>query len=177
MVRNGHMELFSHWADAADHGKGAYVYSFNTDGETVQNPHAPNNVGRLGLNTFADVVSYSLIRRTGLVGAGSTPMLRHVPGDADVNGDGRSDLIAQNGTDTWVMTSTGTSFTAPVRWSAVAFAGGVATHIGDVNGDGRSDLIAQNATDTWVMTSTGTSFTAPTRWSAVAFRGDVANHG
>jgi hypothetical protein len=99
-----------------------------------------------------------------------------VRGNADVNGDGRSDLIAQNGTDTWVMTSTGTAFNAPVQWSGVAFEGGVANHVGDVNGDGRMDLVAHNASDIWVMTSTGASFSGPVLWSTGAFQGGVANH-
>jgi hypothetical protein len=40
LVKNGHIELFSHWKDDNDHSQGAFVYSFNNYGETVQNPHA-----------------------------------------------------------------------------------------------------------------------------------------
>lgn len=38
--QDGHMELFAFWKNENDHGQGAYVYSFNTNGETVQNPYA-----------------------------------------------------------------------------------------------------------------------------------------
>ncbi|WP_326550240.1 FG-GAP-like repeat-containing protein [Micromonospora sp. NBC_01813] len=99
-----------------------------------------------------------------------------VPGFADVNGDGRSDLIAQNSTDTWVRLSNGAGYNAPAQWSNVAFYGSVANHVGDVNGDGRADLIAQNDYSVWVMTSTGNSFNAPTQWSAAHFGGAVADH-
>jgi hypothetical protein len=67
MVRTGHMELFSHWVDPSDHAKGAYVYSFNQDGETVQNPWAVSNFGNLGRNSWADLTSYVPIRRTNVV--------------------------------------------------------------------------------------------------------------
>jgi hypothetical protein len=98
------------------------------------------------------------------------------PGDADVNGDGRSDLVAQNATNTWVMLSNGTSFGPSHGWSDVAFTGGVANHAGDLDGDDRADLVAQNRTDTWVMLSTGASFGSPHRWSNAPFAGRVANH-
>ncbi|WP_433126426.1 hypothetical protein ACQPWW_27075 [Micromonospora sp. CA-240977] len=73
MVRPGHMELFAFWADRNDHGKGAYVYSFNRDGETVRNPYARSNLGELGFNTAGDLSSFKPIRRTGLVAYPSAP--------------------------------------------------------------------------------------------------------
>jgi hypothetical protein len=42
---------------------------------------------------------------------------------ADVNGDGRTDLVAIDGTSTWVMLSTGSRFAAPVPWSRRSFLG------------------------------------------------------
>ena len=101
----------------------------------------------------------------------------------DVTGDSRADLVAVNGDasagSSWVMGSTGSSFTAPQRWSSSRFFGNKATLIGDINGDRLSDLIAVNessptAGDTWVMTSTGSSFTAPQRWSSSRFFGNKA---
>jgi hypothetical protein len=104
----------------------------------------------------------------------------------DVNGDGKTDLIAvsfstaaQSGS-TWVMTSTGTGFALPQQWSNLAFHGTSAILAGDVNGDGRTDLIAVSYSrahgtgSTWVMTSTGTGFNAPEMWSSDRFTGTSA---
>jgi uncharacterized protein YaiE (UPF0345 family) len=85
-----------------------------------------------------------------------------------------TDLIAVNGSSTWVMTSTGSAFGAPAQWSSSAFYGSRATLATDVNGDGRADLIAVNGTSTWVMTSTGSAFNTPAQWSSSAFYGSRA---
>ena len=173
LVRSGHVELFSHWADPANPGtSGAYVYSFNSTGETIQNPYTVTNFGNLGLNSSADVASYHYVRYKNIVGEGP----KQTAGQADVTGDGKADLVAQNAASVWVKTSSGTSFSAAAQWAGVPFHGTIANHIGDVNGDGRADLIAQNAGDAWVMTSTGTSFNSPTRWANVSFYGATANH-
>src|SRR5262249_28248971 len=83
---------------------------------------------------------------------------------ADINSDGKADLIAINGLSTWVMLSTGSGFSAPQLWSSTNFQGSVTTLAGDINGDGKADLIAVDAVDganNWAMTSTGTSFSPP----------------
>jgi hypothetical protein len=103
-------------------------------------------------------------------------VLNSVPGNADVNGDGLSDLVAQNETDTWVRLSNGSSFYPPAQWSSVAFYGAVANRVGDVTGDGRSDLIAFNGTDTWVMAATSTHFSSPLRWSGASVMDAVDVH-
>ncbi|MEO8899157.1 MAG: FG-GAP-like repeat-containing protein, partial [Candidatus Dormibacter sp.] len=95
----------------------------------------------------------------------------------DVNGDGKADVIAVNGSTTYVMTSNGiSSFNPPQLWSNVAFSGGISTLVGDVNGDGKADLIAVNSTSVWVMTanSAGTAFNSPQKWSSATFSGSVA---
>jgi len=92
----------------------------------------------------------------------------------DVDGDGRTDLIAVNQPNTYVMLSNGSSFGTPVQWSSVPFYGTMATLIGDVNGDHKKDLIAINQTDIWVMLSTGTGFASPTRWRNGGFYGEHA---
>jgi hypothetical protein len=61
---------------------------------------------------------------------------------ANVNGDGNSDVIAQNGNSVWVELSNGSAFGAPQQWSLGTFVGSLANLAGDVNGDGNSDLIA-----------------------------------
>jgi hypothetical protein len=92
----------------------------------------------------------------------------------DVTGDGRADLVAVNGNDTWVMISTGSEFSAPAQWSGERFFGTKATLLGDVTGDGRADLVAVNGNDTWVMVSSGTGFFAPREWSGQSFFGNKA---
>ena len=59
MLKTGHMEMFSHWKNPSDHTKGAYVYSFNSTGETVRNPYEDSNHGNLGFNSWSDVNNYT----------------------------------------------------------------------------------------------------------------------
>ncbi|MGR4880788.1 hypothetical protein ACIPUC_15485 [Streptomyces sp. LARHCF249] len=59
---DGHMELFSHWRNPADHSQGAYVYSFNENGETVENPSADSNYGNRGFNSWSELASFTAIR-------------------------------------------------------------------------------------------------------------------
>jgi Repeat of unknown function (DUF346) len=58
---DGHIELFAFWKDA-NHQDGAYVYSFNRTGETVENPYANSNFGYLGFDSWSDLTSYQAIR-------------------------------------------------------------------------------------------------------------------
>jgi hypothetical protein len=86
---------------------------------------------------------------------------------ADVNDDGRADLIYQ-GLDNrfWVSTSTGTAFSPPQN--LVTHGGGFIpgeAQYADVNGDGRADLIYQGLDNRfWVSTSSGTGFSPPQNW-------------
>jgi GH25 family lysozyme M1 (1,4-beta-N-acetylmuramidase) len=124
----------------------------------------------------SDVFNGTLADLAELAGGSTGPAYVAEPGDVDVNGDGKADLVAQNAESTWVMTSTGSAYAAPAKWSNVAFYGDTANHVGDVNGDGKADLVAQNAGSTWVMTSTGSGFSTPVNWSSGAFYGELANH-
>jgi surface antigen len=93
---------------------------------------------------------------------------------ADVNGDGRADLVAVDEKATFVMLSTGSGFSAPAAWSTTPFYGTHGTFTGDVNGDGKADLIAVNEGNTYVMLSTGSGFSAPQLWSSTPFYGSKA---
>jgi hypothetical protein len=88
---------------------------------------------------------------------------------ADVNGDGRADLLAFNhgidngATGVWVGLSNGSSFAAPQRWHS-SFCGATATcEVADVNGNGESDILLFSRGTiphaTFAL-STGTSFAA-----------------
>jgi hypothetical protein len=89
----------------------------------------------------------------------------------DFNGDGKADLAVSGPGGSCVLTSSGTSLTAPNRWSTTPFYGTIATLAGDVNGDGKADLVAVNKGQVFVTTSTGSGFNLPAQWSTVPFYG------
>ncbi|KJE25293.1 hypothetical protein FF36_00426 [Frankia torreyi] len=62
LLRSEHIELFVKWKNKANHAAGAYVYSFNHTGETVENPTAPTNQGRIGFDTWSELSTYTPIR-------------------------------------------------------------------------------------------------------------------
>jgi hypothetical protein len=79
-------------------------------------------------------------------------------GLGDFNGDGRGDLLWQNGGIFTEWQSTGNGFTPNVYVGGVSSGWGLAG-IGDFNGDGRTDLIWQNGGTFTEWQSTGNSFT------------------
>jgi hypothetical protein len=89
---------------------------------------------------------------------------------ADVNGDGRADLLYFDTGRTnavWVCLSTGTGFAAPVKWLQHGVSIPAQIQYADVNGDGRADALyfdTFRSNGVWVSLSTGTGFTAPTMW-------------
>jgi len=93
---------------------------------------------------------------------------------ADVNGDGKADIVGFGANGVYVSLSTGTSFGAPVRWIAGfgTRCGGWASQdqyprlVADVNGDGKADVVGFGAQGTYVSLSTGSAFAAPVRWIA-----------
>ncbi len=86
---------------------------------------------------------------------------------ADVDGDGRTDLIHQGPDNAFrAAQSNGVGFGAPAVWvqHGGSFTAGQAQYA-DVNGDGRADLIFQDGNNAfWPSLSTGTGFTAPALW-------------
>ena len=98
---------------------------------------------------------------------------------ADVNGDGKADAVAFDGTSTWVMLSTAAGFGPPTQWSSSTFFGTIsatqlanATQLADVNGDHKADAVAFDGSGgVFVMLSNGSGFGAPTQWSSSTFYG------
>jgi hypothetical protein len=99
---------------------------------------------------------------------------------ADVDGDGRADLIGVGQMGVYVALSTGGGFLPPTMWlrNLSPGVGGWLRQglyprlVGDVNGDGRADIVACGQSGVYVSFSTGSSFAAPVRdinaWGAGA---------
>ncbi|UXY52247.1 FG-GAP-like repeat-containing protein [Pseudomonas tohonis] len=91
---------------------------------------------------------------------------------ADVNGDGRQDVVGFAADGVHVAFGTATGFTTPVK-KLSAFgvsAGGWANNsqypriVTDINGDGLADIIGFASSGIFVSLSNGESFTEPTLW-------------
>jgi hypothetical protein len=91
---------------------------------------------------------------------------------ADVNGDGKADIVGFAVEGVWVSLATGTGFTPAQRW-VVGFGGEAGWYsvwhirtMADVNGDGKADVVGFGSAGVQVSLSTGTGFAAPQNWSS-----------
>jgi len=89
---------------------------------------------------------------------------------ADVNGDGRDDIVGFGDAGVGVSLSTGSGFTSPQLWVA-SYGYNQGYRVGrnprilaDVNGDGRSDVVGFGDAGVAVSLSTGNGFTTPQIW-------------
>ncbi|MDI1432912.1 FG-GAP-like repeat-containing protein [Polyangium sorediatum] len=91
---------------------------------------------------------------------------------ADVNDDGKQDVVAFGDAGTFVSRSTGTGFMAPELWvDQFNYDHGWRTEyhermMADVNNDDKQDIVGFGDAGVLVSLSTGTSFTAPSLWVA-----------
>ena len=95
---------------------------------------------------------------------------------ADVDGDGRQDLVGFGGAGVYVALSSGTSFADPTLASkefgaAQGWPSTSTRSAGDVNGDGRDDLIVIRPDGPRVALSNGKGFEASTTWRLVSDAG------
>jgi hypothetical protein len=85
---------------------------------------------------------------------------------ADVNGDGRQDVVGFGRDGVWLLTSTGTNFNTAFVLEDFGENQGwnVSDHVrtvADINGDGKQDIIGFGDLGTWFSLSTGAGFAAP----------------
>ncbi len=88
---------------------------------------------------------------------------------ADMNGDGRADLVAYSAAGDWdVALSDGTQFALGSRWLSGFGLGSSAQFVGDFNGDGRADAatFSSDRGDWYVALSAGTRLLPPTPWAS-----------
>jgi len=91
---------------------------------------------------------------------------------ADVNGDGRADLIARSSGGTVQLgLSNGATFGA--RTTVTTWDPTYSFQLVDVNRDGRADIVGRKGTDVQVALSTGTGFTSSTQWTTWAAAYDL----
>ncbi|WP_412541593.1 VCBS repeat-containing protein [Longispora sp. K20-0274] len=140
LVYSGHIELFARWGTyGGQHG--AFVYSFNTQNETVQNPAANSNLGHRGFNSDNDMNQYTAIRYDRIIddsGPGGTPTGTL----ADINLDGKNDVLARTGTgDLLVYPGNGTGGFLSSYKVGAGFDTMSSLSLGDFDNDGRADLL------------------------------------
>jgi hypothetical protein len=88
-------------------------------------------------------------------------------GLADVNGDGKDDIVGRGPTaDVRVKLSTGSSFGTGTLWKA-SWDAAWTLQLADVNGDGKADIVGRNpsAAEVRVALSTGSSFGTASQWT------------
>ncbi len=144
-----HIELFVNWVDPSDHSKGLEKYSFNSNGYTVENPYALNNVGKSG-HASSPQSGFHAIRYNKI----SSNI-------GDFDSDGKPDIIGlQTSTNNLLMyTTNGTStVTGPSTVGTNFFNYDEIVRPGDFDGDGIPDLLARNKTDhdLYLFSGTGT---------------------
>lgn len=91
---------------------------------------------------------------------------------ADVNGDGKDDIVAFGGQSTFVALSTGSGFDTAQSWTnSYSYNSNWRNEshvrkLADVNNDGKADIVGFFTDGVYVSLSNGNSFAAPDKWSS-----------
>ena len=136
-------------------------------------PDAPGTATQYGPWDPDSIMNYCADTVHGYLSEGDVMNIRAVYGlstvsgnfAADVDGDGRADLIEVNRNGILVSRSTGASFSAPTVWAGGVFSGDHETLFADVDGDGKADAVAVNNGGIFVMLSDGTKFNWAGQWA------------
>ena len=91
---------------------------------------------------------------------------------ADVNYDGKADLVSWNSTSVWVELSNASSFGSPTQWSSGSFSGSLANV--SLSGPPGAYLMAVDSGSAWSERATGSAFGSVMNFSSIAFVGSVA---
>ena len=131
--------------------------------------------GSPNLLLFSNIIPFSTpsfwIRAYGY-GSGGWRVNQHPRHVIDVNNDGLADIVGFGIGGTSVSLNTGSSFSAPSRWTS-EYGYGSGWHVDrhprqviDVNNDGLPDIVGFSESGTSVSLNTGSSFSASSLWSS-----------
>lgn len=123
---------------------------------------------------------YNIFATYSLLGTSGSPW-HETPAVADVNGDGKADIITftqDSNKDVWVALSSGTKFGTSSKWHDSFAPKGYVPMMGDVNGDKKKDIIAFSRgsdKDVYVALSNGTTaFGTSSKWhDDFTWRGEI----
>lgn len=124
-------------------------------------------------NSFEKAQSWIKDFSYNIGGGGGWRTDKHVRTLADVNGDGKADIVGFGYHDVWVSLSNGSSFSPTKSWikdfSYYIGGGGWRTEkhvrtVADVNGDGKADIVGFGEHDVWVSFSDGNNFGRTYSW-------------
>ncbi|GAA3897578.1 FG-GAP-like repeat-containing protein [Microbacterium invictum] len=148
-----------------------YVSDVNDDGR-------PDIIGFGGRGAYVSLNTGTSFRGSSLwsssfgssSSAGSWRGDRHPRTLADVNGDGRPDIVGFASTGAYVALNRGTSFAGIARWTMDFGAtewtlGWMPRSVVDVNRDGRADIVGFARDGVHVALSTGSRFGAAAHWA------------
>ncbi len=165
----------SGYLNVEDGGWTALPGDFNGDGYTDLGQVTEFGALWVGYNDGAgNIPGPSMMISSGLT---HDPANGYVINAADVNGDGRDDIVQllPGGQFLVALATAGPGFQTIASFGYTGFqwnpASGYGIHFGDFNADGKDDVCQMTPfTDAWVALSNGTAFGAPTRWAWLGFR-------
>ncbi|MET7749569.1 hypothetical protein [Micromonospora sp. NPDC005367] len=158
MVRDGHMELFARWKSDSDHSQGAYVYSFNTSGETVRSPNGESNFGNRGFNSWSEMSTYRPIRYDKIVDDPTPTPPEDIPISGDWDGDGDKTIGVYRPTTSTFYLRNVNSGAATIIFKFGHGPSGDIPVVGDWNNDGKDTVgVFRPSESMWYLTNGTTS--------------------